>query len=107
MSEKEFRLPDIGEGIAEGERRLHDKSIGTMGGGLGEGKTNQYNKLPIITAGSGGGRFKTGRLIKCSNGTPLGNLWLSYAQLAGIKRKRFADSTGPLKELGVTENTPR
>lgn len=90
------------DAIKEGERSLLDNTVFTLGSGLGDGKTHQYNKLPIVTGGSGGGRFKTGRLIRCGDGTPLANLWLSYTHLIGIKRKRFADSTGPLKELGVS-----
>lgn len=90
------------DAISEGERSLLDNTVFTMGGGLGDGKTHQYSELPIVTAGSGGGRFKTGRLIKCAGGTPLANLWLSYTQLAGSQRNRYADSTGPLKELGVS-----
>lgn len=90
------------DAVKEGERSLLDNTVFTFGSGLGDGKTHQYNKLPIITAGSGGGRFKTGRLIRCGEGTPLANLWLSYTRLVGIKRKRYADSTGPLKELGVS-----
>jgi hypothetical protein len=80
---------------------LLDNTVFTFGSGLGDGSTHQYSELPIVTAGSGGGRFQTGRLIKCNQGTPLANLWLSYTQLMGIKRDRFADSTGLLKELDV------
>lgn len=89
------------DSIREGERTLLDNTVFTMGSGLGDGSTHQYTKLPIVTAGSGGGRFDTGRLIKCPGGTPLANLWLSYAQMMGAGGKRFADSTGPLKQLGV------
>ncbi len=87
------------DSVREGERSLLDNTVFTLGSGLGDGKTHQYNELPIITAGSGGGRFDTGRLINCKSGTPLANLWLSYAQLMGVDRPRFADSTGPLSEL--------
>ncbi|HIF33071.1 MAG TPA: DUF1552 domain-containing protein [Planctomycetes bacterium] len=89
------------DSIVEGAQSLLDNTVFTMGSGLGDGQTHQYNRLPIVTAGSAGGRFKTGRLIKCGNGTPVANLWLSYIQLAGIDRDRFADSVGPLKELGI------
>lgn len=89
------------DAIQEGERTLLDNTVFTMGSGLGDGKTHQYHDLPIVTAGSAGGRFDTGRLIKCNDGTPLANLWLSYAQLMGVDRSRFADSTGPLSVLGV------
>jgi hypothetical protein len=87
------------DSIKEGDRSLLDNTVFTLGSGLGDGKTHQYSKLPIVTAGSAGHSFETGRLIKCSDGTPLANLWLSYAQLMGIKRDRFANSTGPLTRL--------
>ena len=89
------------DSIREGERSLLDNTVFTMGSGLGDGEHHQYSELPIVTAGSGGARFDTGRLIKCPDGTPLANLWLSYAHLMGAGGKRFADSTGPLKQLGV------
>ena len=94
------------DSIREGDRSLLDNTIFTMGSGLGDGSTHQYHDLPIVTAGSGGGRFETGRLIRCQDRTPLANLWLSYAQLMGIKRDRYADSTGSLKELGVATIEP-
>ncbi len=89
------------DSIQEGERTLLDNTVFTLGSGLGDGQTHQFSELPIVTAGSGGGRFATGRLISCSSGTPLANLWLSYLHLMGVERKRYADSTGPLTELGV------
>jgi hypothetical protein len=91
------------DAVTEGERSLLDNTVFTLGSGLGDGQTHQYNQLPIITAGSAGERFKTGRLINCKSGTPLANLWLSYTQLMGVDRKRFADSTGVLSEL-LTRN---
>lgn len=87
--------------IREGDGTLLDHTLFTMGSGLGDGKTHQYSKLPIVTAGSAGGRFATDRLIRCPSGTPVANLWLSFAHLMGVERQRFADSTGPLQELGV------
>lgn len=78
---------------------LLDNTIFTYGSGLGDGATHQYTELPIIVAGSGGGRLKTGRHLHCSDGTALANLWLTQAQIMGVKRKRFADSTGPVQEL--------
>lgn len=78
---------------------LLDNAILTYGSGLGDGATHQYNDLPIIVAGSGGGRFRLGRHLKCEDGTPLANLWLTHAQTMGLDMERFADSTGPLGAL--------
>ncbi len=78
---------------------LLDNTIFTYGSGLGDGATHQYTDLPIIVAGSGGGRLQTGRHLHCSQGTPLANLWLTHAQAMGLSIPRFADSTGPVEAL--------
>lgn len=78
---------------------LLDNTIFTWGSGLGNGASHQYNRLPILVAGSGGGRLKTGFHQVCKDGTPLANLWLTQAQTLGIDCERFADSTGRVSEL--------
>ena len=95
---------------------LLDNIIFTYGSGLGDGATHQYSALPIILAGSGGGKLITGKQLnlsvtsgpvqkkdgqyqKIEGGTPLANLWLTQAQVMGLKQKRYADSTGVLSGL--------
>lgn len=80
---------------------LLDNSIFTYGSGLGDGSTHQYTDLPIVVAGSGQGKFKTGQHLHCPDGTPLANLWLTQAQAMGLNLEKFADSTGHLKPLLV------
>ncbi len=77
---------------------LLDNTLFTYGSGLGDGSTHQYSDLPIIVAGSGGGKFQTGKHVHFSQGTPLANLWLTQAQAMGSEMNRFADSTGVLKQ---------
>ena len=95
---------------------LLDNTIFTYGSGLGDGATHQYSALPIIVAGSGGGKLITGQHLNLSvtsavqqpekwqykkpgNGAPLANLWLTQAHAMGLKTKRFADSTGTISQL--------
>lgn len=78
---------------------LLDNTLFTYGSGLGDGATHQYTELPIIVAGSGGGRFQTGRHLHCSSGTPLANLWLTQARIMGLEMERFADSTAEVGQL--------
>ena len=78
---------------------LLDNTIFTYGAGLGDGATHQYNDLPIIVAGSGGGKLDLDRHLKCSDGTPLANLWLTQAHVMGVELDRFADSTGVVPQL--------
>ncbi len=77
---------------------LLDNTLFTYGSGLGDGSTHQYNDLPIVMAG-GGGRVKTGQHIHMAEGTPLANLWLTQAQLMGLKVNEFADSTGVMNDI--------
>ncbi len=98
---------------------LLDNTIFTYGSGLGDGATHQYSALPIIMAGSGGGKLRTGQLLnlsdtvgagvrgpdkqfpKAKGGEPLANLWLTQIEALGIQEKRYADSTGVLGQLLV------
>lgn len=79
---------------------LLDNTIFTYGSGLGDGASHQYNKLPVIVAGRGGGKLRSGgQHLNVPTGTPLANLWLAQAQVMGVKRDRFADSTAPLGQV--------
>lgn len=90
------------DGVVEADgSTLLDNTLITYGSGLGDGATHQYSDLPIIVAGSGGGKLRTGQHLNCADGTPLANLWLTQAQVMGLKRERFADSTGTVPQLLV------
>ncbi len=78
---------------------LLDNTIFTLGCGLGDGSTHQYNDLPLVVAGGGGGRLKLGSHVHCERGTPLANLWLTQMQALGIERERYADSTGMVNAI--------
>ena len=90
------RMESIKE--ADGSSLL-DNTLFTYGSGLGDGSTHQYNDLPIIVAGSGGGKFKTGQHINMPEGTPLANLWLTQARAFGLNINRFADSAGEISAV--------
>ena len=78
---------------------LLDNTIFTLGAGMGDGTTHQYNDLPIVVAGGGATGLKQSQHIHCKPETPLANLWLTHLHALGIKEKRYADSTGTVKEL--------
>lgn len=82
-----------------GGTTLLDNTIFTLGAGLGDGTTHQYNDLPIIVAGGGGGKFKLGKHIHCKEKTPVANLWLTYLQTLGIEKEKYADSNGTIGEI--------
>ena len=78
---------------------LLDNSIVTLGAGIGDGATHQYNDLPVVIAGGGGGALKQGAHIHCPKGTPIADLWLTQLQALGIRRERYADSSRTLSAI--------
>ena len=78
---------------------LLDNTIFTLGAGIGDGATHQYNDLPVVIAGGGGGKLKQGQHIQCESRTPLANLWLTYLETLGIQKDRYADSNGTLSSI--------
>jgi len=83
----------------EGDRSLLDSCAAVMGSGLGDGSVHSYKDLPLLIAGSANGALKTGRHVAAPAGTPVANAWLALLKIHGVEKERFADSTGPLKEI--------
>ena len=50
----------------------------------------------MLLAGKGGGQVATGRHVKYDKETPLANLYLSMAEMVGVKVEHLGDSTGKL-----------
>ena len=93
------RMLEKMDGIQEADgTTLLDNTIFTLGAGLGDGATHQYNDLPVVVAG-GTGRLKLGSHIHCQRGTPLANLWLTQLNLLGLDQDHFADSTGTFSPI--------
>jgi hypothetical protein len=85
--------------IPEGDGTLLDNCVVTMGSGISDGDSHNYGDLQVIMAGRAGGALKPGAHHHFDGEVPLANLWLTLAQTAGMKRERFADSTGVIKEV--------
>ncbi len=83
----------------DGDASLLDNTLFVLGSGISDGNSHSYRELPMVIAGRGAGRFRTGRRIDCAKGTPLANLWLTLGQEMGVAISSFADSDGPLAEF--------
>ena len=68
-----------------------------VGSGLGDGAEHSYEQLPLMLAGSAGIGIEAGQHIRCQQGTPLANFWLTLGRKFGLELERFADSTGELQ----------
>lgn len=86
--------------IQEGSGTLLDNCMLVYGSGISDGDRHNHDDLPIILAGGGAGRIKTGRHIRYANKTPLCNLYLWMLNEMGAKVDKFGDSNGKLDKLG-------
>ncbi len=70
----------------------------TPSSGLGDGATHQHNDLPIVAAGSGGRRLKTGGHLDCSgdNNPDTGGLCLEVIAARSSPVRRRPDATSPM-----------
>jgi hypothetical protein len=82
-----------------GGTTLLQNTIFTLGAGMGDGTTHQYNDLPVVVAGGGAGTIRHGGHLHCPAGTPLANLWLTQLRCLGLSSDRYADSTGIVSEI--------
>jgi len=85
--------------LEDNGKTLLDNSMLVYGSGISDGDRHNHDDLPIILAGKGGGRIRTGRHIRYENGTPLCNLYLWMMNQMGVRERRFGDSTGQLHNL--------
>ena len=87
------RMRDIRE---ENGRSLLDNSMVLYTSGLSDGNRHNHNDLPVIMAGSAGGRLTTGRNLVLGEDRPMSNLYLTMLDLMGAPHDHFGDSTGRL-----------
>lgn len=79
-------------------RTLLDNTMALLGSGMGNASTHSNKKLPLLLAGGG---FRHGRHLRCADGTPACNLFVSMLQRFGMETDKFNRSTGTLTGLEV------
>ena len=87
------------DSIKEGERTLLDNSMIVYGAGICDGDRHNHDDLPLLFAGLGGGKIKSGQHLKFNSSTPMTNLFLSMADKMNIPVESIGDSTGKLIQL--------
>jgi hypothetical protein len=78
----------------DGNGSLLDHSLVMYGSGMGNGDQHDQNRIPIMLAGSAGGRLKGGRHIATPPPTPLANLIAGLGEVAGLELGKLDNSTG-------------
>ncbi len=78
----------------DGNSLLHNSMI-VYGGAIADGNRHTHENLPVILAGHGGGKIKTGRFYEADK-QPMSNLFVSMLGLMGVPVSSFGDSNGQL-----------
>jgi Protein of unknown function (DUF1552) len=78
----------------EGERTLLENSLMLLTSSLWDGNEHDSEQLPVVLAGSGGGRLRGGRLhdFQKEPNRKLCRLYLSLMDYMGLKTHRFGDA---------------
>lgn len=84
------------QNMQEGDGNVLDNSMILFGSGLRDGNSHNPRNLPLVIAGSAGGRIRTGQHLVAPTNTPLANLYVSMLKAFGAETESFADSEGPL-----------
>jgi len=78
----------------DGDGSLLDHSLVMYGSGMGNGDKHDQNRIPIMLAGSAGGRLEGGRHIAAPDPTPLANLIGGLGQVVGLDLGQLDNATG-------------
>jgi Protein of unknown function (DUF1552) len=89
-------LLDKLKSTSEGDATLLDHSQIVYGSGLSDGNRHQHNNLPVLLAGSSGGRH-----ITYPPETPMNNLHLALLDRLGVRVDSLGDSSGDLNVLSL------
>ena len=85
---------------------LLDHSVVLFGSGMGHSDNHTATRIPIVLAGQGGGRLKTGRYVRYAENQELGRLHLALLKIFNADQDSFANSTSPLAGLNNSDFTP-
>ncbi len=84
----------------DGDGTLLDHTMVVYGSGIGDGNRHNHDNLPVLLAG-GSRVFKTGQHVRCSQDTPVANLFLSMLDGMGVSTDKLGDGLGRLNYLAV------
>ena len=79
----------------DGDGNLLDHSLVVYGSPMGDSHVHEHWRLPIFLAGHASGQVRGNLHVKCEEGTPLANLWLTVLHRLGMEDvTAIGDSTG-------------
>jgi hypothetical protein len=71
------------------------------GAGMSDSNAHDPKNLPIVLAGGGADRLKSGRHLRFPKDTPLANLHVTLLDKLGVHVENLGDSAGELSQLST------
>lgn len=87
------------KGYRDQHGSLLDHSVVLYGSGMGHSDNHTAQRIPIVLAGQGGGKLKTGRYLRFSKNQELSRLHLALMKMFGVDHESYANSSTPLPGL--------
>jgi len=78
---------------------LLDHCVVLFGSGMGHSDSHTAQRVPMILAGKGGGKLKTGRYLRYSTNQDLGRFHLALMRIFGVEGEGFGNASTPLPGL--------
>lgn len=80
-------------------KTLLDNCMVVYGSAISDGNMHTHDNLPILLAGGGTGKIRSGAHLQCAKDTPMTNLYLTMLEKVGVPVDSLGDSTGKLQLL--------
>jgi len=80
----------------DGDGNLLDHSLVLYGSPMGDSNVHNHKRVPMFLAGHANGKIKGNVHVRCADGTPMANAYLTMLHRLGVKVETFGDSTGEI-----------
>jgi hypothetical protein len=80
----------------DGDGNLLDHSMVLYGSPMGDSNVHNHKRVPMFLAGHANGALKGNLHVRCADGTPMANVYLSMLHKLGVNVEKFGDSTGEI-----------
>jgi hypothetical protein len=80
----------------DGDGNLLDHSMILYGSPMGDGNVHNHKRVPLFLAGHANGKLKGNLHVRCADGTPMANVYLTMLRKLGVDLQSFGDSTGDI-----------
>jgi len=80
----------------DGDGNLLDHSMVLYGSPMGDSNVHNHKRVPMFLAGHASGQLKGNLHLRCNDGTPMANVFLTMLHKLGVNVESFGDSKGEI-----------